>query len=118
LKKLRNREQTKKQIDSMAGEINDLETNLQAIESQIRATSPRYAALTQPKPLSASEIQQEVLDQNTVLLEYALGDLPKSNSSGRLKKPTPNFTRQLRRSVGCCLAPFPLNWRESGMGRG
>src|SRR5262245_3532729 len=74
LTKLRNREQTKKQIESMAGEINDLETNLQSIESQIRATSPRYAALTQPKPLAASAVQEEVLDENTVLLEYALGD--------------------------------------------
>jgi len=74
LTNLRNREQTKKQIESMAGEINDLETNLQSIESQIRATSPRYAALTQPKPLAASEVQEEVLDENTVLLEYALGD--------------------------------------------
>src|SRR5262249_38252139 len=35
--------------------------------------SPRYAALTQPKPLTLAEIQKEVLDDDTVLLSYALG---------------------------------------------
>jgi CHAT domain-containing protein len=36
-------------------------------------TSPRYAALTQPTSLSLPEIQQ-LLDPDTLLLEYALGD--------------------------------------------
>ena len=35
--------------------------------------SPRYAALTQPQPLRAQEIQQQ-LDGDTLLLEYSLGD--------------------------------------------
>ncbi|MBI1745935.1 MAG: tetratricopeptide repeat protein [Acidobacteria bacterium] len=43
-------------------------------QAQIRASSPRYAALTQPQPLSLSEIQQHVLDSDTLILEYALGD--------------------------------------------
>jgi CHAT domain-containing protein len=43
------------------------------VEAQIRATSPRYAALTQPQPLSAREIQQ-LLDEDSVLLEYSLGE--------------------------------------------
>jgi CHAT domain-containing protein/Tfp pilus assembly protein PilF len=46
----------------------------QDIEAQIRAKSPRYAALTQPQPLSVKEIQQQVLDQETLLLEYSLGE--------------------------------------------
>src|SRR5262249_38147223 len=33
-----------------------------------------YAALTQPSPLSLKEIQQQVIDSDTLLLEYALGD--------------------------------------------
>ncbi len=40
----------------------------------IRAASPGYAALVQPQPLKLQEIQQEVLDPETALLEYALGD--------------------------------------------
>ena len=46
----------------------------QQVEAEIRLASPRYAALTQPIPLGVREIQQQTLDQNTILLEYALGD--------------------------------------------
>ena len=41
--------------------------------SEIRVQSPTYAALKQPSPLSLSEIQQRVLDEETVLLQYAVG---------------------------------------------
>jgi hypothetical protein len=43
------------------------------IKAQIRAKSPRYAALTQPQPLGVKEIQ-DLLDPDTLLLECALGD--------------------------------------------
>ncbi len=43
-------------------------------QAQIRATSPRYAALTQPQPLTLTEIQQQVLDNETLLLQYSLGE--------------------------------------------
>lgn len=42
-------------------------------EAGMRASSPRYAALTQPRPLDLREIQTRVLDGRSVLLEYALG---------------------------------------------
>jgi CHAT domain-containing protein len=45
------------------------------VQAQIRAESPRYAALTQPQPLSLTEIQQQVLDKGSLLLEYALGPI-------------------------------------------
>ncbi|MBD0309073.1 MAG: CHAT domain-containing protein, partial [Microcoleus sp. T1-bin1] len=45
----------------------------QDIQPQIRTTSPRYAALTQPQPLTLSQIQQQILDENTILLQYSLG---------------------------------------------
>ncbi|MEZ2340104.1 tetratricopeptide repeat protein [Microcoleus sp.] len=45
----------------------------QQIQTQIRSASPRYAALTQPQPLTLSEIQKKVLDENTILLQYAIG---------------------------------------------
>ncbi|HEY6401076.1 MAG TPA: CHAT domain-containing protein, partial [Blastocatellia bacterium] len=44
------------------------------LRAQIRARDPRYAALTQPQPLSLTEIQRHVLDPDTLLLEYSLGD--------------------------------------------
>ncbi|MBD2168868.1 CHAT domain-containing protein [Calothrix membranacea FACHB-236] len=48
-------------------------THYQELQAEIRGNSPRYAALTQPQPLTVSEIQQQVLDNDTVLLEYYLG---------------------------------------------
>jgi CHAT domain-containing protein/Tfp pilus assembly protein PilF len=44
------------------------------VRGKIRTTSPRYAALTQPQPLTLPEIQQQVLDEGTLLLEYSLGE--------------------------------------------
>ena len=61
------------QSKSLQAEITTLTVDLQLIESRIRVASPTYAALTQPQPLKLSEIQQHVLDRETVLLEYALG---------------------------------------------
>jgi CHAT domain-containing protein len=46
----------------------------QDIQTQIRTTSPRYAALTQPQPLTLAQIQQQILDDNTILLQYSLGN--------------------------------------------
>ena len=50
-----------------------LAAELEQVETEIREKSPRYAALTQPRPLSLSEIQTQVLDSETLLLEYSLG---------------------------------------------
>lgn len=44
------------------------------IESEVRARSRAYEALTQPEPLDHVEIQSQVLGQGTLLLEYALGE--------------------------------------------
>jgi CHAT domain-containing protein len=54
-------------------EISELTSRYREVEARIRAASPRYAALTQPQPLSAAEIQRQLLDEKTVLLEFALG---------------------------------------------
>ena len=45
----------------------------QQIQTQIRTASPRYAALTQPQPLTLPGIQKQILDENTILLQYSLG---------------------------------------------
>ena len=55
-------------------ETSDLLSEYQQVEAEIRTASPRYAALTQPVPLGVKEIQQQTLDPNTMLLEYALGE--------------------------------------------
>jgi CHAT domain-containing protein/tetratricopeptide (TPR) repeat protein len=55
--------------ESIAGVIADLES----ARGEIRRRSPRYAALTQPEPVSAAAVQRELLDADTLLLEYRLG---------------------------------------------
>jgi CHAT domain-containing protein/Tfp pilus assembly protein PilF len=54
--------------------IEELLTQLLAIEADLKARSPRYAALTQPTPLGLAEIQTAVTDDATLLLEYSLGE--------------------------------------------
>ena len=71
---LLNRKHTPAQAEAFAKEIASLTTEYDELKAQIRARSPRYAALTQPQPLSLAEIQQQVLDPDTLLLEYSLGD--------------------------------------------
>ncbi len=65
---------TPEQAAAIAAEIKTIVGQLQETRSRIRAVSPRYAALTQPQPLTAEQIQRELLDGDTLLLEYALGE--------------------------------------------
>ncbi|HEX8457773.1 MAG TPA: CHAT domain-containing tetratricopeptide repeat protein [Pyrinomonadaceae bacterium] len=64
---------TTAQAAAAAKEVDDLSVALSEVETQIRQVSPRYASLTRPQPLTASSIQREVVDADTLLLEYALG---------------------------------------------
>jgi len=72
--RLLSRKHTPEQADAGAKEIASITTEYEEIRAQIRAGSPRYAALTQPQPLNLTEIQQQALDPDTLLLEYSLGD--------------------------------------------
>jgi CHAT domain-containing protein len=51
----------------------NLNSEQDAVEAQIRAQYPRYAALMSSQPQGAETIQQQ-LDDNTLLLEYSLGE--------------------------------------------
>ncbi|MFN2577028.1 MAG: CHAT domain-containing protein [Pyrinomonadaceae bacterium] len=64
----------KQKPSDLEQELNKLQTEFDQIENQIRTASPKYAALTSVQPLSLAEVQQKVLDDGTVLLEYALGN--------------------------------------------
>jgi CHAT domain-containing protein/Tfp pilus assembly protein PilF len=72
--KLLNGKHTPAQAEAAAKEVASIIAEYEKLEAQIRASSPRYAALTQPQPLNLSEIQRQVLDPQTLLLEYSLGE--------------------------------------------
>ena len=63
----------KQKPSDLENELDKLQTEFDQIENQIRTASPRYAALTSTQPLTLADVQQKVLDDNTVLLEYQLG---------------------------------------------
>jgi hypothetical protein len=74
-----NRQRGKKETEDLNNINKDIEpllTQLDDVRSQIRKKNPSYAAITQPGAftLNLQQIQQQVLDDNTLLLEYSLGE--------------------------------------------
>jgi hypothetical protein len=67
-------DRTEEQAKSLQRDLDALTTEYDQVQTQIRQSSPRYTALTKPVSLSLQEIQSGLIDQDTVLLEYALGD--------------------------------------------
>ena len=61
-------------LDTAGKEIQNLTAEYEQVRALIRTRSPKYAALTQPHPLTLGEVQQKLLDEDTILLEYALGE--------------------------------------------
>ncbi|HQR34179.1 MAG TPA: CHAT domain-containing protein [Blastocatellia bacterium] len=74
LARMRAADLNKEQTIALKGEIAALIAEYDALQTRIRQTSPRYAALIAPEPLKLSDIQKQVLDGNTLLLEYSLGE--------------------------------------------
>ncbi|HJU52990.1 MAG TPA: CHAT domain-containing protein, partial [Pyrinomonadaceae bacterium] len=58
---------------ALGRELAALSAEQERVEAQIRSQYPRYAALMSPQPLAAAEIQQ-LLDDDTLLLEFTLGE--------------------------------------------
>ncbi|HEY9808580.1 MAG TPA: tetratricopeptide repeat protein [Halomicronema sp.] len=65
---------TQQQLNDIEQQSNSLLGQIDQLKTQIRLTSPRYAALKYPQPLTLKEIQEEVLDENSLLLQYSLGE--------------------------------------------
>jgi CHAT domain-containing protein len=72
--RLPGRKHSNQEEAALAEEISAIAGKLEEVQSLIRSKSPHYAALTQPRPLGLREIQQLVVDDETLLLEYALGE--------------------------------------------
>jgi len=67
-------ETSAKKVAELEKQLDELAAEYQQVQGLIRASSPRYSALVQPVPLSLPQVQQSVLDPETVLLEYSLGE--------------------------------------------
>lgn len=62
------------QASRLKERLAEIEGQLRAVEEQLRIRTPKIAGLISPKILTAAEIRQQVLDNDTLLLEYALGE--------------------------------------------
>lgn len=72
--KLLSGKHTQEQADALAKEVTTVSTDYEQALAEITASDPHYAALTQSAPLNLTEFQKEVLDTDTLLLEYSLGN--------------------------------------------
>lgn len=72
--RLLNGPHTPEQAAAADREVNVIADEYRRVRAQLREASPGYAALTQPQPLTVEELRRQVLDADTVLLEYALGE--------------------------------------------
>jgi len=55
-------------------ELSAAEDELETFRLEVRRSNPRYASVRYPEPLSVSQIQNELLDDHTALVEYLLGE--------------------------------------------
>lgn len=62
-----------KQKADLEREVRSLDSELAGTQGKIREQSRQYAALTQAKPLEPAEIRK-LLDEDTCILQYAIGD--------------------------------------------
>jgi CHAT domain-containing protein len=55
-------------------EIDDLVERYQSVQAEIRGASPRYAALLEPHSLALADVQRELADSQTSLVEFWLSE--------------------------------------------
>jgi CHAT domain-containing protein/tetratricopeptide (TPR) repeat protein len=65
---------TPTQVAALDQQSDTLVAQLQDLTTRLRATNPAYVNLKYPQPLTLAQIQQQVVDPDTILLQYALGD--------------------------------------------
>lgn len=65
---------TEAEAEAIRKELSALTDELEQLEGRIRESSPQFTALVKPMPLRLEEIQEKILDRDTLLLEYSLGE--------------------------------------------
>jgi CHAT domain-containing protein/Tfp pilus assembly protein PilF len=71
--RLQNGTPTKEQAEEAARSVNSLADEHREVEAQIRKASLRHAAIARPQTSTLAEVRT-LLDRDTVLLEYSLGE--------------------------------------------
>jgi len=74
IERLRGQSMSKEQVKVVNEKIEALLRKYHDLGARLRQSNPRYADLKWPQPLSLAEIQRQALDEETLLLEYSLGE--------------------------------------------
>lgn len=61
-------------VAELREELAGLEADYQILERDLRSQNPEYSELQYPQPSTLADVQTGLLEDDTVLLEYALGD--------------------------------------------
>ncbi len=61
------------ETEAKAVEIRDIQLRLEEIRAELKQKSPIYSAIKNPEPFDVGDFQANVLDENSVLLEFSLG---------------------------------------------
>src|SRR5207237_1017718 len=64
---------TQDQAAGLAKDLDKVSTDYEQVKVEIAAADPHYADFIRSSPLTLTEIQKEIVDSDTVLLEYSLG---------------------------------------------
>ena len=67
-------ETPKQPFTELETELERLASEFESIENQIKTASPRFNSLVHTRSLTLDEVQRRVLDNETALLEYSLGE--------------------------------------------
>jgi CHAT domain-containing protein len=60
-------------IEPVEKEIGDILQEFRQIQAKIRISSPEYSTIVQPTPATLEKVRSDLLDNDSILLEYSLG---------------------------------------------
>ncbi|HSS21685.1 MAG TPA: CHAT domain-containing protein [Pyrinomonadaceae bacterium] len=102
-------------------ELERLAVEFESIENQIKSASPRLNSLVHTRALTLEEVQRRVLDDDTALLEYSLGEqssylwvITRQNAAA-FKLPAGSNMDQLAMDLRAQLIPPKLQRRNVGI---
>ncbi|MFZ0060667.1 MAG: CHAT domain-containing tetratricopeptide repeat protein [Pyrinomonadaceae bacterium] len=108
-------------LTELEAELERLAAEFESLENQIKATSPRLNSLVHTRALTLDEVQRRVLDDETALLEYSLGEqssylwvITRQNAA-LFKLPAGSTMDQLAMDLRAQLIPPRLQRRNVGI---
>ncbi|MGH9873551.1 MAG: CHAT domain-containing protein [Pyrinomonadaceae bacterium] len=111
----------KQAVTDLEAELERLAVEFENLENQIKASSPRYASLVHTRSSTLDEVQRQVLDNGTALLEYSLGDensylwVVTPERASLFKLPASSTMNQLAMDFRAQLIPPALQRRNVGI---